>query len=117
MFRYKDEVLSLNNFVDRIYPFEPEIKDTRDTDRSISYLDLHREIDSEGRLGMKLNDKRDDFNIPIVKFPFICSNIPEDTKGAISIRISKNRQHNGKKKRYKRKNNDRQNMHMKLKFE
>jgi hypothetical protein len=66
MFRYKDDVLSLNNFVDRIYPIEPEIKDTRDTDRSISYLDLHREIDSEGRLGMKLNDKRDDFNIPIV---------------------------------------------------
>jgi hypothetical protein len=76
MVRYKDDVLSLNNFVDRIYPIEPEIKDTRDTDRSISYLDLHREIDSEGRLGMKLNDKRDDFNIPIVKFPFICSNIP-----------------------------------------
>jgi hypothetical protein len=76
MFRYKDDVLSLNNFVDRIYPIEPEIKITRDTDRSISYLDLHREIDSEGRLGMKLNDKRDDFNIPIVKFPFICSNIP-----------------------------------------
>ena len=48
MFRYKDDVLSLNNFVDRIYPIEPEIKITRDTDRSISYLDLHREIDSEG---------------------------------------------------------------------
>ena len=76
MFRYKDDVLSLNNCVHRIYLIEPEIKDTRDTDRSISYLDLHREIDSEGRLGMKLNDKRDDFNIPIVKFPFICSNIP-----------------------------------------
>ena len=27
MFRYKDDVLSLNNFVDRIYPIEPEIKD------------------------------------------------------------------------------------------
>jgi hypothetical protein len=31
----------------------------------------------------------------------------EDTKGAIRIRISKkNRQHNGQKKKYKRKNND-----------
>ena len=48
-----DDVLSLNNsgfgdFVDRIYPIELEIKDTTDTDRSASYLDLHLEIDSQG---------------------------------------------------------------------
>jgi hypothetical protein len=30
----------------------------------------------EGRLRIKLYDKRDDFNIPIVNFSFICSNIP-----------------------------------------
>ena len=80
-FRYIDDVLSLSNsrfgdFVDRIYPIEFEIKDTTDTDRSTSYLDLHLEIDSEGRLRMKLYDKRDDFNFPIVNFPFICNNIP-----------------------------------------
>ena len=80
-FRYLDDVLSLVNskfgdFVDRIYPMELEIKDTTDTDRSTSYLDLHLEIDSEGRLRTKLSDKRDDFNFPIVNFPFICSNIP-----------------------------------------
>ena len=46
------------------------------TDRSASYLDLHLEIDSEGRLRTKLDDKRDDFNFPIVNFQFICSNIP-----------------------------------------
>jgi hypothetical protein len=49
MFRYKDDVLSLNHCVDRIYPIEPEIKDATDTDRSTSYLDLHLEIDSEER--------------------------------------------------------------------
>jgi hypothetical protein len=59
MFCYLDDVLSLSNsrfgdFVDRIYPIELEIKDTTDTDRSVSYLDLHLEIDSEGRLRMKL---------------------------------------------------------------
>ena len=53
-FRYIDDVLSLNNsrfgeFIDRIYPIELEIKDTTDTDRSASYLDLHLEIDSGGR--------------------------------------------------------------------
>jgi len=42
----------------------------------------------------------------------------EDTKAAIRIRISKkNREHNGQKKKYKRTNNDQQNIHTKLKFE
>ena len=45
-FRYIDDILSLNNvkfddFVDRIYPIELEIKDTIDTARSASYLDLY----------------------------------------------------------------------------
>ena len=74
-FHYIDDVFSLNNsrfvdFVDRIYLIELEIKDTTDTDRSASYLDLYLnlEIDSEGRLKTKLYDKRDDFNFPIVNF-------------------------------------------------
>jgi hypothetical protein len=80
-YRYIDYVLSLNNsrygeLVARIYPIELELKDTTDTDRYASYLDLHIEIDSEGRLGTKLYDKRDDFNFSIMNFPFICSNIP-----------------------------------------
>ena len=63
IFRYLDEVLSLNyskfgDFVDRIYPIELEIKDTTDTTRSPSYLDLHLEIDSEDRLRTNLYDKR-----------------------------------------------------------
>ena len=42
----------------------------------------------------------------------------EDTNGAIRNRISKkNRQHTGQKKKHKRTNNDRQNIHIKLKFE
>jgi hypothetical protein len=52
-FHYIDDVLSLNNsrfgdFVDCIYPIELEIKDTIDTDRSASYLDLHLKVDREG---------------------------------------------------------------------
>ena len=42
----------------------------------------------------------------------------EDTKGAIRIRISKkNRQHIVQKKKYKRINNNLQNIHIKLKIE
>jgi hypothetical protein len=41
----------------------------------------------------------------------------EDTKGSIRIHISKkNRQHNGQKKKYKRTNNDLENIHIKLKI-
>ena len=44
---------------------------------SALYLGLHLEIDIAGRLRMKLYNKREDFNFPIVNFQFICSNIPE----------------------------------------
>jgi hypothetical protein len=59
--------------LDRIYPNELEIKDTTDTDRSASYLELHLETANEGQLRTKLYDKRDDFNFPIVNFLSICS--------------------------------------------
>jgi hypothetical protein len=42
----------------------------------IRSVPLHLEIDREGRLRTKLYDKKDDFNFPIVNFPFISSNIP-----------------------------------------
>ena len=42
----------------------------------------------------------------------------EDTKEVIRIGISKkNRQHNGQKKKFRRTNNDLQNIHIKLKIE
>jgi hypothetical protein len=80
-FRYIDGVLSLNNsrlgdFVDHIYPIELEIKDSTDTDRCALYLDLHLEIDRERRIRTELYEKGDDLFVPIVNFPFICSNIP-----------------------------------------
>ena len=62
-FRYIDDVLSLDNsrfgdFVDRIYPIELDIKDNTYTERFALYLNLHLEIDSEGRLRMQLRQKR-----------------------------------------------------------
>ena len=66
-FRYIDDVLSLNNskfgdYVDLIYPIELEIKDTTETERSASYLDLQLEIYNKGVLRTKLYDKRDNFD-------------------------------------------------------
>ena len=40
-----------------------------------SYLDCYLYIDT-GKLTTRLYDKRDDFNVPIVIFPFLSSNIP-----------------------------------------
>jgi hypothetical protein len=79
--RYIDDVFSLSNskfddFVDRIYPIEHEIKDTTYTARYAFHLDLHLEMDIEGRLRAQFYEKRDDFNFPIVNFPFIFSTIP-----------------------------------------
>ena len=80
-FRYIDDVLSLNNkkfidYVHRIYPSELEIKDTTDSSTSAAYLDIFLRRNQQGQLFTKLYDKRDDFNFPIVNFPFMESNIP-----------------------------------------
>ena len=72
--------LILGLVISLIASIELEIKVTTYTDRSASYLDLLLEIDSDGRLRILLRttlyDKRDDFNFPLVNFPYIGSNIP-----------------------------------------
>jgi hypothetical protein len=76
-FRYIVDDLSINNHnFHLIYPDELEIKDTTESDKSASYLDILLSIDSHGRLTTSLYDKRDDFDFAIVNFPFLCSNIP-----------------------------------------
>ena len=79
-YRYTDDVLSLKNtkfaqYLEFIYPRELEIKETTETAASSSNLDCYLYIDN-GKLTTRLYDKRDDFNFPIVNFPFLSSNIP-----------------------------------------
>ena len=80
-YRYIDDVLSINhsNFKDylhEIYPSELEIKETTESDRSASYLDILLTYDDNGHLNTSLYDKRDDVNFHIINFPFLSSNIP-----------------------------------------
>ena len=80
-YRYINDVLSINNprfaeFIPLIYPPEMEIKETIDTASSASFLDLYLEFDDCGQLSTKIYDKRDDFNLKIINFPNMCSNIP-----------------------------------------
>ena len=79
-YRYRDDVLSLKNtkfaeYLEFIYPRELEIKEITETVASSSYLDCYLYIDN-GSLTTRLYGKRDDFNFPIVNFPFLSSNIP-----------------------------------------
>ena len=92
-FQYIDDVFSLNNskfddFVDRIYSTEHEIKDITDTARTASYIDMHTEIGSNGRLRTKFYDKGDDFHFPMMNFPFICSNIPAAPAHGVYVSLS-----------------------------
>ena len=87
-FRYIDDVLSLNNpnfenYLHRMYPPELEIKNTTISSNSASYLDLLLEYDQNKT--SRLYDKRDDFNFPIVNFPFLYSNIPSSLSYGVYI--------------------------------
>jgi len=83
-FRDMDDVLSLNNknfsnVLHLIYPVELVVKDTTDSPNSASYLNLNLGRDINGTLTTKLHDKRDDFNFPIVNYPFLNSAIPSSS--------------------------------------
>ena len=74
-------MLSLNNkkfndHVDRIYPLNLKSRTLQTLLTSAAYLDLYLQHDKHGHLTIKLYDKRDDFDFPIVNFPFLDSNIP-----------------------------------------
>ena len=88
-FRYIDDVLSLNNskfsdYINDIYPEELDIKETTDNSTSSSFLDLLLEFD-DNRLRVKIYDKRDDFDLNIVNYPFICGNIPHSPSYGVYI--------------------------------
>ena len=89
-YRYIVDVLSLKNtkfaeYLEVINPRELEIKETMEAAASSSNLDCYLYIDN-GKLTIRLYDKRDDFNFTIVNFPFLSSNIP--SAPAYSVYVS-----------------------------
>jgi hypothetical protein len=80
-FIHIDYVLSINNhnfhmYVHLIYPDVFEIKDTTESEKSASYLDILLYFDSNDRLKTTLYDECNGFDFAIVNFPFLFSNIP-----------------------------------------
>lgn len=74
-FRNIDDVLStndcyFNSYADSIYPWELEIKDTTQSESSVSYFDNLSEKDINGNLPANRYIKRDGFKFSIVNFPY-----------------------------------------------
>ena len=59
-----------------IYPSELNVEKANRSDDQANYLNLTFIIGNNNRLYTKLYDKRDDFNLHTVNFPFLSSNIP-----------------------------------------
>ena len=76
--RYLDD-LNIDNplegMVNQIYPNELQLNEASISDTEASFLDLHLSI-SNGFVSSKIYNKRDDFDIDIVNFPFLDSDVP-----------------------------------------
>ena len=80
MFRYIDDLIVFNSkkfreYVKDIYPSQPNAEKTDQSDNSASYLHLTFTIEKDAKLSNMLHDKRDDFDVHIVNFPLLSSNI------------------------------------------
>ena len=72
--RYLDDLLNINNInfdqmVDRLYPTELQLNRANSSNTGHHFLDLNLCI-SNSTVSTKIYDKRDDFEIDIVNFPF-----------------------------------------------
>ena len=78
-----DDLLNIGNtifdsMVNPIYPSELQLNKANVSDTEASFLDLHLSI-SDGFVKTKIFDKRDDFDLDIVNFPFLDSDVPRST--------------------------------------
>ena len=73
--RYLDDLLNIDNdpyvedMFNQIYPPELQLNKANTADTEAPFLDLHRSI-ANVFVSSKIYDKRDDFDIDIVNFPF-----------------------------------------------
>jgi len=77
--RYIDDILSVNNpnfstIADTIYPKSLPLECTSQIDRC-NYLDMSLDISSGGKLGVKIFQKTDSFNFPVIRYGFHDSNV------------------------------------------
>ena len=78
--RYLDDLLNIDNpyfegMVNQIYPSELQLNKANTLDTEAPFLNLHLSI-SNGFVLSKISDKRDDFDLDIVNFPFLDGDVP-----------------------------------------
>ena len=79
-FRYLDDILALNNsnftnYINEIYPKELTLTKSNQNSDHTPFLDLDITLEN-CTLKTKIYDKRDDFDFPIVNFPFLDGDVP-----------------------------------------
>ena len=70
--------------VDRIYPTELQLNKANSSDTEALFLDLSLCI-SNGKVSIKIYDKRDDFDFDIFNFPFLDGDVPRRTSYGVYI--------------------------------
>ena len=70
--------------VNQIYPPELQLNKANTTDTEVPFLDLHLSI-ANGFVSSKIYDKRDDFDLDIVNFPFLDGYVPRRASYGVYI--------------------------------
>ena len=73
------------DYLKEIYPSQLTVEKANKSDHLADYPDLTFIIDSESKLSTRLYDKRDDFDLHIINFPFLSSNIPFSSSYGVYI--------------------------------
>ena len=70
--------------VNYIYPSKLHLIEANVSDTAASFLDLHLSI-SNGLVKTNMFDKRGDFDVDIVNFPFLDDDVPRSTSYGVHI--------------------------------
>ena len=89
-YRYTDDLIVFNNkklsdYLKEIYPSQLTVETATKSDHLTDYLDLTFIIDNGGKLSTRLSDKRDHFDLKIVNFPSLSSNISSGPSYSVYI--------------------------------
>ena len=87
--RYLDDILNINNIyfdtmVNQKYPSELQLNKANTSDTEAAFLDLHLSI-SNDIVSTKIYDKRDDFDLEIVNFPFLDGDVLRSSSYGVYI--------------------------------
>ena len=89
-YRYINGLIVLNNqkfldYLKEIYSSQLTVEKTNKSDLLTNCLDLTFMIDSGSKLSTRFHDKCDNFDLHIVNFPFLSSNIPSGPSYGVYI--------------------------------